>query len=162
MDNYAIADNFSLLAKLMDIHGENSFKTKTYAVAAFNIEKLPGQLKDTPPDKLFSIKGIGESVGKKIIEMLGTGELHLLKEYLEKTPSGVVEMLNIKGIGPKKIHTIWKEMELESIGELLYACNENRLTLADPQARKYLAEQMEKHFFGDGADAASGYVPPKD
>ena len=69
MDNYAIADNFSLLAKLMDIHGENSFKTKTYAVAAFNIEKLPGQLKDTPPDKLFSIKGIGESVGKKIIEM---------------------------------------------------------------------------------------------
>ena len=129
MDNYAIADNFSLLAKLMDIHGENSFKTKTYAVAAFNIEKLPGQLKDTPPDKLFSIKGIGESVGKKIIEMLGTGELHLLKEYLEKTPSGVVEMLNIKGIGPKKIHTIWKEMELESIGELLYACNENRLTL---------------------------------
>ena len=65
MDNYAIADNFSLLAKLMDIHGENSFKTKTYAVAAFNIEKLPEQLKDTGRDKLFSIKGIGESVGKK-------------------------------------------------------------------------------------------------
>ena len=40
--------------------------------------------------------------------------------------------------------------------------NENRLTLADPHARKYLAEQMEKHFFGDGADAATGYVPPKD
>ena len=38
-------------------------------------------------------------------------------------------MLNIKGIGPKKIHTIWKEMEIESVGELLYACNENRLTL---------------------------------
>ncbi len=44
MDNAAIADNFSLLAKLMDIHGENSFKTKTYAVAAFNIEKLPVSL----------------------------------------------------------------------------------------------------------------------
>jgi len=40
--------------------------------------------------------------------------------------------------------------------------NENRLNLADPHARKYLAEQMEKHFFGTGADAASGYVPPKD
>lgn len=39
--------------------------------------------------------------------------------------------------------------------------NENRLNLADPQARKYLAEQMEKHFFGEGADAATGYVPPK-
>ena len=38
--------------------------------------------------------------------------------------------------------------------------NENRLSLADPTARKYLAEQLEKHFFGDGADAAAGYVPP--
>ena len=128
MDNYAIADNFSLLAKIMDIHGENSFKTKTYAVAAFNIEKLPGQLKDTDRDKLFSIKGIGDSVGKKIIEMLDTGDLKLLKEYLERTPVGVVEMLNIKGIGPKKINIIWKEMEIESVGELLYACDENRLT----------------------------------
>src|SRR4030095_12482475 len=44
-------------------------------------------------------------------------------------PPGVIEMLSIKGIGPKKIHTIWKEMEIESLGELLYACNENRLTL---------------------------------
>jgi DNA polymerase (family 10) len=129
MDNSAIADNFSLLAKLMDIHGENSFKTKTYSIAAFNIEKIPAPLKDTPRDKLFSIKGIGDSVGKKIIEMLDTGELKILSEYLQKTPHGVVEMLNIKGIGPKKIHTIWKEMEVESIGELLYACNENRLTL---------------------------------
>lgn len=129
MDNYAIADNFSLLARLMDIHGENPFKTKTYAVAAFNIEKLPGQLKDTPRDKIFAIKGIGESVGKKIIEMLDTGKLSVLDEWLQKTPSGVVEMLNIKGLGPKKINTVWKEMEIESIGELLYACNENRLTL---------------------------------
>jgi DNA polymerase (family 10) len=129
MDNSAIADNFSLLSKLMDIHGENSFKTKTYSIAAFNIDKMPEQLKDTPREKLFSIKGIGDSVGKKVIEMLDTGELKVLSEYVQKTPPGVVEMLNIKGIGPKKINTIWKEMEIESIGELLYACNENRLTL---------------------------------
>lgn len=129
MDNAAIADNFSLLAKLMDIHGENSFKTKTYSIAAFNIEKMPVSLKDTPREKLFGIKGIGESVGKKIIEMLDTGSLQVLAEYIQKTPPGVIEMLNIKGIGPKKIHTIWKEMGIESIGELLYACNENRLTL---------------------------------
>ena len=129
MDNSAIADNFDLLAKLMDINGENSFKTKTYSIAAFNIEKLPMQLKDTPRENLFSIKGIGESVGKKVIEMLDTGILSLLSEYISKTPPGVIEMLQIKGIGPKKIHTIWKEMEIESLGELLYACNENRLML---------------------------------
>ena len=44
MDNAAIADNFSLLSKLLDINGENSFKSKSYSIAAFNIEKLPMQL----------------------------------------------------------------------------------------------------------------------
>ena len=129
MDNAAIADNFSLLAKLMDIHGENSFKTKTYSIAAFNIEKLPLQLSDTPRESLFNIQGIGKSVGEKVIEMLDTGRLGVLDKYILATPGGLIEMLNIKGIGPKKIHAIWKEMEIESVGELLYACNENRLTL---------------------------------
>jgi DNA polymerase (family 10) len=129
MDNYTIADNFSLLSKLMEIHGENSFKSKTYSIAAFNIEKLPLQLSETPHEKIFAIKGIGDSIGKKILEMLDTGEMKIVNDYLEKTPIGVVEMLNVKGIGPKKINTIWKELEVESIGELLYACNENRLLL---------------------------------
>ncbi|MEO7767001.1 MAG: helix-hairpin-helix domain-containing protein [Ferruginibacter sp.] len=129
MNNYQIADSFSLLAKLMDIHNENGFKAKSYAIAAFNIEKLPMQLCETPTEKLFGIKGIGESTGKKVIELLSTGELLVLKEMIERTPAGVMEMLNIKGIGPKKISTIWKEMEIESIGELLYACKENRLKL---------------------------------
>ena len=129
MDNYQIADFFSLLSKLMDIHQENSFKAKSYAIAAFNIEKLPMQLSDTPKEKIFGIKGIGESTGKKIIELLDTGKLSVLDDMISKTPAGVQEMLSIKGIGPKKISTIWKEMEIESIGELLYACRENRLKL---------------------------------
>ncbi|HZE83639.1 MAG TPA: helix-hairpin-helix domain-containing protein [Puia sp.] len=128
-DNYYIADQFSLLAKLMDIHGENSFKTKSYSVAAFTIEKLPALLTEMPPEKIFTIKGIGDAIGKKIQEIIATGELRLLREYLEKTPPGVIELLNIKGLGPKKIATIWKEMEIESLGELLYACQENRLLL---------------------------------
>ena len=129
MDNYQIAENFSLLSKLTDIHAENNFKAKSYAIVAFYIEKLPEQLSETPPEKIALIKGIGESSAKKIIEILETGSLKALQELIEKTPIGVIEMLNIKGIGPKKISTIWKEMEIESIGELLYACKENRLKL---------------------------------
>ena len=128
MDNYTIAENFSLLSKLMDIHGDNSFKSKTYGAAAFNIEKLPMQLAGTSREKLFTIKGIGESTGKKVIELLETGKLEILNDYIGNTPPGVIEMLNIKGLGPKKINTIWKTMEIDSLGELLYACNENRLT----------------------------------
>lgn len=113
----------------MDIHGENSFRTKSYSIAAFNIEKLPVELSTLPAEKIFAIKGIGEATGKKILEIAETGKLKILEEYLFKTPPGVVEMLNIKGLGPKKISVIWKEMGIETLGELLYACNENRLLL---------------------------------
>ena len=129
MDNYAIADNFSMLGKLMDIHGENSFKTKSYSTAAYTIEKLPSPLAEMPADKVFAIRGIGEAIGKKIIEQIETGELKILSDYFANTPPGIVEMLKIKGIGPKKIATIWKDLEVETLGELLYACNENRLML---------------------------------
>lgn len=128
-DNAYIADQFSLLSKLMDIHGGNSFKSKSYAAAAFNIEKLTGPLAEVPADKLSSLKGIGDSAAKKITEILETGKLQALEDLLLATPAGVLEMLNIKGLGPKKIATVWKEMEIESLGELLYACEENRLLL---------------------------------
>jgi DNA polymerase (family 10) len=129
MNNSAIADNFSLLAKLMDIHGENSFKSKSYATAAFTIDKLPVELSELPHEKIETIKGIGEAICKKILQQLHTGELPLLNEYIQKTPMGVIEMLKIKGLGAKKINSIWKELEIETIGELLYACYENRLML---------------------------------
>ncbi|MFT3701096.1 MAG: PHP domain-containing protein [Agriterribacter sp.] len=129
MDNFQIADTFSLLSKLMDIHGENSFKSKSYSIAAFNIEKLPAPLDGLPAEKLFAIKGIGDNIGKKVIEIIETGKLKSLEDILQKTPPGLLEILNIKGLGPKKIAVIWKEMGIESVGELLYACNENRLLL---------------------------------
>src|ERR1700730_10698405 len=106
IDNDYIASQFSLLAKLMDIHGENSFKTKSYSVAAFTLEKLPESLQDMPPEKVTSIKGIGDAIGKKIQEILHSAELRLLQEYIGKTPPGILEMLRIKGLGPKKIATI--------------------------------------------------------
>ena len=129
MNNDTIADNFSLLAKLMDIHGENPFKSKSYANAAFQLDKLTVPLATLSPHQINGLKGIGETIGTKIVEQIETGELKLLNEYLSKTPPGILDMLRIKGIGPKKIATIWKELEIESLGELLYACNENRLTL---------------------------------
>ena len=154
MHNSQIADNFSLLSKLMDIHGENSFKSKSYSVAAFTIDKLPQQLSETVREKIFSIKGIGESSGKKVIELLETGEIKILNELIEKTPEGVIEMLNIKGIGPKKIATIWKEMEIETVGELLYACKENRLKLYKgfgEKTQQNVQETIEFYFKSKGS-----------
>ena len=129
MKNDQIADNFSLLAKLMDIHGDNSFKSRSYSNAAYQINQLSVPLSYLTISKINALKGIGDAIGKKIQEQIESGEFSLLKDYLKKTPPGIIEMLSIKGLGPKKISTIWKELEIETLGELLYACNENRLTL---------------------------------
>lgn len=152
-DNYAIADQFSLLGKLMDIHQENSFKAKSYGSAAFSIEKLPLQLDSIPKEQIASLKGIGDSTARKIIEILETGKLLALEELIAKTPEGVLEMMQIKGIGPKKISTIWKEMGIEGLGELLYACNENRLLLYKgfgEKTQKNVKEAIEFYFRHQG------------
>lgn len=127
MTNYQIADHFSMLSKLMDIHGENSFKSKSYSIAAFNIEKLPAEASSMDVATLASMKGIGDSTSKKIAELLATGRLKVLDEMIANTPLGILDMLQIKGLGPKKIAVIWNELGIESLGELEYACNENRL-----------------------------------
>jgi DNA polymerase (family 10) len=127
MTNKEVANYFSLLAKLSDIHNENSFKSKAYSVAAFQIDKLSFDVENYPKEKLASVFGIGDSNAKKIIEILETGMLSALDELMAKTPQGIQELMSIKGIGPKKIATIWHELGIESPGELLYACEENRL-----------------------------------
>lgn len=129
MDNYEIGKQFSLLSKLLEIHGENSFKSKTYSIAAYKIDQLTVELQTLSPDKILSINGIGEAIGKKILELTETGKMKALEDLIAKTPEGILEMMKIKGIGPKKISIIWKEMHVENIGELLYACHENRLSL---------------------------------
>lgn len=127
MHNYEIAEYFSLLGKLMEIHGENPFKIKSYANAAFTLDKLADPVIDMSAKQLFTLPGIGEAIGLKIQEIIDTRQLSLLNTYLQKTPVGILEMVKIKGLGPKKITTIWKELEIETVGELLYACEENRL-----------------------------------
>jgi DNA polymerase (family 10) len=129
MENSAIAGIFSLLSKLMDIHGEDPFRSKSYSSAAYNIEQLQVRLGEVERNSIPSLKGIGASTARKIVEILDTGRLKALDDLADATPPGVMEMLKVKGLGPKKIAAIWKEMGIESIGELLYACEENRLLL---------------------------------
>lgn len=129
MTNAEISKQFSFLSRLMEVHGENSFKSKSYASAAFNIDKLTYELSAADEVKIKSVSGFGQSTLQKVSELLATGKLKILEDLLEKTPEGIVELMKIKGIGPKKLNVIWKEMEIENAGELLYACKENRLKL---------------------------------
>ena len=106
MDNNEIAKHFSLLSQLMEVHGENSFKSKTYSITAYRIEQLTVELQTLSREQIFSINGIGDSIGKKILELTGTGKMQILEELLSNTPEGILEIMKIKGIGPKKISII--------------------------------------------------------
>ncbi len=127
MENKAISRTLKLLAQLMELHEENPFKIKSIANASFKIDKLPTQLNLHPISNIDQIDGVGKGISAKIVELLNTGTLQELEDILQRTPPGIIEMLGIKGIGPKKIGIIWHSLNIETVGELYYACNENRL-----------------------------------
>ncbi len=127
MENEEIVDTFKLLAALMELHDENPFKIKSYASAAFNLDKLNIPLGTLSIPELEATDGIGKSLATKIHELCLTGTFPDLSTYLETTPPGVIEMLDIKGIGPKKVRTIWKELGIKNKTDLYKACEDNRI-----------------------------------
>ena len=127
MTNKDIARTFQYLGNIMELHGENKFKIRSYQNAYITLRKLDQALVDMNDEEIAGIKGVGKAISGKIRELLDNGQMQTLEKYKAMTPEGVQEMLNIKGFGPKKILPIWKALEVETIGELLYAVNENRL-----------------------------------
>jgi DNA polymerase (family 10) len=112
---------------LLELHEGNPFKIRSLQNASFKVERLPAGISSIPPEEVESIDGIGKGTSEKIRELLQRGSFAELDALVADTPPGVLDMLSIKGIGPKKVRSLWKELGVESIGELLYACNENRL-----------------------------------
>ena len=127
MTNKEIARSFANLAAIMELHNENPFKIKSYQNAYITLRKTDKPLSEMTRTELDDIKGVGKAIADKIQELLAKGTMETYQKYAEVTPAGVVEMLNIKGFGPKKIIAVWKDLGIETVGELVYACNENRL-----------------------------------
>lgn len=109
----------------MELHDGNPFKIRSLTNAAFRLSKAHVDVIDEA--SLADIDGIGKSIAKTVMEIAQKDTSAELQELLAKTPKGVIEMLDIKGLGPKKVKQLWHELQIESVGELLYACNENRL-----------------------------------
>lgn len=127
MTNKAIAQHFRELGELMELHGENPFKIRSYQSAYRSLRAFEQPLSEMSAAEISGIKGVGKAISAKIEELLEKGEMATLEKYRAKTPEGIQEMLNIKGFGPKKIMAVWQGLGVESPGELLYAVNENRL-----------------------------------
>jgi DNA polymerase (family X) len=131
MTNSEIADLIKLYANLYELHDGNTFKIKSFQAASFRIDKLPIPLFGLSIDELEKVDGIGKSLSGKIHEITLTGSFIELEDLLGQTPEGVMQMMKIKGLGPKKVAHLWKEVGIENIGELLYACHENRVAQAN-------------------------------
>jgi DNA polymerase (family 10) len=139
MTNSDIADILKLYADLSELHGGNPFKIKSFASASFNIDKMPQALNQLDLAALEKVPGIGKTIAVVIDSLNKTETFPELQKLLEETPEGVLQIMKIKGIGPKKVALIWKELGIESVGELLYACKENRLV----QAKGFGAKTQE-------------------
>ena len=127
MTNKEIAASFNLLAKLMELKGENPFKIRSYQKAYALLRKLGTPLTEMSVEEIQSLEGVGSAISAKIQELIEGGKMKTLERYKSEVPAGIQKLVMIKGLGPKKVKTAWKELGVESAAELLYACNENRL-----------------------------------
>ncbi len=116
------------IATLLELKGENPFKTRAYLNAARTIETLSEPLdKVVAEGRLGELKGIGEALQQKIAELVTTGKLRYYEELKAATPPGLVAMLDIPGLGPKKVKALHDELGIESVEQLEGACQEGRI-----------------------------------
>ncbi|MGB9679794.1 MAG: DNA polymerase/3'-5' exonuclease PolX [Thermoanaerobacteraceae bacterium] len=128
MDKKEIANILNNIGLLLEIKGENPFKSRAYYNAARTIELLDEDIEIlVKENRLKDVKGIGEAINKKITELVLTGKMKYYEDLKASIPEGLVEMLKIPGLGPKKIKTIYEKLDITTIRELEYACIENRL-----------------------------------
>jgi DNA polymerase (family X) len=128
MDKEQVAETLVGIATLLDLKGENPFKSRAYLNAARALEGLSEPLdKVIAEERLAEVKGIGESIQKKICELITTGKLTYYEELKAATPPGLVAMLEIPGVGPKKIKALHDELGIETVEQLEQACKEGKV-----------------------------------
>ncbi|MEX2513120.1 MAG: DNA polymerase/3'-5' exonuclease PolX [Cyclobacteriaceae bacterium] len=127
MDNKQIIKTLKLTMRLMELHEENPFKIRGYQSAIISIEREGKTLKGLDMFQLQQLPGIGKGIAEVILEIQEKDGHALLSQLLEKTPQGILEILEIKGLGPKKIKILWKELGITSIHELMEACRSGQV-----------------------------------
>src|SRR5512137_3156805 len=128
MNKDKVAEVLAGIAILLELKGENPFKTRAYQNAARTIEALSEPLdKVVAEGRLGEMRGIGEALQKKITELVTTGKLIYYEELKAATPPGLVAMLDIPGLGPKKIKALHDELGIDSVEKLEQACKEGKI-----------------------------------
>jgi DNA polymerase (family 10) len=129
--NKQLADTFTLIADLLEIKDEIIYKTLAYRKAADSLTELGRDVSDIWEEDgikgLQAIPGVGKAIAEKIEELLETGELGFLNRLGEEVPLSLAELLQIPGLGPKKVGLFWKELNITTLGELEAAARAGEL-----------------------------------
>lgn len=111
----------------MELHDENPFKIRGYQSALVGLERGDQDIMQLTDMELTQINGVGKSVIEAIHQLKSTETFPMLDQLLEKTPAGVLEILQIKGLGPKKVKVLWEELGITSTHELMEACQSGKV-----------------------------------
>jgi DNA polymerase (family 10) len=132
MDKKQVARILEEIGALLELEGENPFKSRAYFNAARIVRGLEGDLATAVRSgRLREIKGIGETLHENVSELAEKGRLRYYDELRAPYPPAFMEMLQIPGLGPRKVKALWETLRIGSLDELENACRENRLAALD-------------------------------
>jgi DNA polymerase (family 10) len=128
MKNRELGAHLKQIAVYQELAGENPFKSRAFERAARIVEQHPESFTTlVAEDRMSGIKGIGKGIGDVLRELVTTGKSTVLEQLKAGFPAGLEELLTLGGLGPKRVRLLWQKLDISSIGELEYACRENRL-----------------------------------
>jgi DNA polymerase (family 10) len=128
MDKRRVADILNEIALYLELKGENPFKIRAYENGARIVQALEEDLETLiRENRLGTIKGIGKALEQKITELVMTGNLEYFQNLKAEFPPSLFELFRVPGLGAKKVRVLYDTLGIETIGELEYACKENRL-----------------------------------
>lgn len=128
MKNQFVADTLYMIANLLDLKGEIFFKTRAYRMAAQTIEVLDEDIETwVNQGTLQSIPGVGEALAGKITELVRTGKLEYLERLKKEVPTGLIDLLGVPGLGPKKVAALYKNLGIITMDDLHEAASSGKL-----------------------------------
>lgn len=149
LSNKEISRVLKLAQQLFELHGANPFKVKGYASAIYTVEQASSPVADFAKNDDLPRIGIKGKMADKINTILETGTFPELDELIETTPKGVIEVLNVKGLGAKKVKTLWEEHNIDSVEKLKEACEQGELASMKGFGEKTQAKILEGILFSE-------------
>ena len=144
MDKNRVAEILVEIGILLELKGENPFKTRAYANAARALESLTEPLETLiSENRLREVKGIGDALQTKIIELVITGKLGYYDELRASLPEGLLLLLQIPGLGPKKVKVLYEKLAISNQQQLEQACRDGKIARLDGFGEKTQSRILE-------------------